>query len=86
MTVSNARPDSEKPKSRLGLVLCSVIAALIYPFLFVLGWVTASPLYQRKDLVGLFTGLRDGAYFLLSGRMFRSMVLHHPNPPPDAKR
>jgi hypothetical protein len=88
VTMSAPSPTSEelKPKSVPGLVACSIVAAFIYPLLFVLGWITASPIYEKKEAVALFVELRDGSYFLFSGHLFKAMVLHSPNPDPDAKK
>ncbi len=62
---------------------CAVLATALYPAIFVLGWATVSPIYRKKDFVSAWVELRDGSYFLFSGRMFRAMILHYPNPPPQ---
>lgn len=77
--------SEKKPKSAVGIFCCSVLAVALYPVLFVLGWATFSPIYEKKDFVGLFVALRDGSYNLFSGRVFKAMILHYPNPDPDSK-
>jgi len=85
MSDSSNLPQGEKPRSGVGLGLCAVLAVILFPFLFILGWVTASPIYEKKDFVGLFVALRDGSYRLFSGRMFRSMILSYPPSRPTTK-
>ena len=66
------------PKSALCVGLCLIVAVLLYPVFFLLGWCTFSPIYQKKASIDLFCALRDGAYSVFSGRIFKAMVLHHP--------
>jgi hypothetical protein len=85
MTTPTLRSE-EKPRSVIGVSLCVVIAAILFPILFVLGWVTASPIYVKREAVELFVGLRDGSYRLLSGRTFKAMILNNPASGSDLKK
>jgi hypothetical protein len=67
----------EAEMSSIGFGCCTLIAAMLFPLLIILGWVTMSPIYRGKDAVELFVSLRNGSSRLLSGRLFRSMILHH---------
>ena len=80
-------PNSEEvPRSSAGVFLCVVAAAILFPILFILGWVTASPVYAKKDAVDLFVGLRDALYRIFSGRTFKSMILKYPASGSDSEK
>jgi len=78
--------EEEKPRSSAGLFFCALLAVALYPVLFILGWITLSPIYEKKEAVDLLITLRNGAYHFFSGRLFKSMILHHPPSNTDLRK
>ena len=82
------------PRSRLGLLVCSVLAGIAFVPLLVVGFFLTFIPESRSELLRFFWSLRDGLYSLLSGRFvgsvpafLRSLILYHPDskPPSDGR-
>ncbi len=69
--------SEEKPRSPFGGFFCAVLATILFPVLFALGWMTASPIYAKKEAIELFVSLRDGSYRFFSGRTLKAMILNY---------